>query len=385
LGALVVNTRKTDRLGATPLDPDVHVPQTTMGAVRVSQNLYEESNIGVLATFGDQEGRSNSWEAGADLTLGTSSFLGDKNFLVGLWGLANDRDGLHGDKTAFGARIDYPNDLWDTNLSTIRIGDGFDPSLGFVPRRGTQIWDFGLEFNPRPNSTWLRQMFYELSGTLFNEQDNSTWQSYSATIKPIDWQLESGERFFADVEPEGDRPPAAFEISSDVDVAPGSYEWVRYVAGFTSAEKRRLSGGLTYQTGTYYDGDLWTLEGRVALKPSALWSLELTGERSDGTVMALVDDYEELHTNAVVEKTYREQLYGVGLQLNLSPDLAFSSLTQYDTQSKELGTNNRLRWTFAPTGDLFIVYNHNIHRNAAKQWEFVSNELPVKVQYAWRF
>jgi hypothetical protein len=45
-----------------------------------------------------------------------------------------------------------------------------------------------------------------------------------------------------------------------------------------------------------------------------------------------------------------------------------------------------LRWTFDPLGDLFIVYNHNLIRRASdNRWEFVSNELPVKIQYAWRF
>jgi hypothetical protein len=76
----------------------------------------------------------------------------------------------------------------------------------------------------------------------------------------------------------------------------------------------------------------------------------------------------------------------VRLLLNFSPNLQFSSLTQYDTQSRELGSNNKLRWTFNPLGDLFLVYNHNmIRRVSDNRWKFVSNELPVKIQYAWRF
>src|SRR6185436_16851109 len=46
-----------------------------------------------------------------------------------------DRAGAAGDRSAMGFRVDYPNDLWDVAASTIRVGDGFDPSLGFVPRR----------------------------------------------------------------------------------------------------------------------------------------------------------------------------------------------------------------------------------------------------------
>jgi hypothetical protein len=88
----------------------------------------------------------------------------------------------------------------------------------------------------------------------------------------------------------------------------------------------------------------------------------------------------------LTEVDYTEELLGLRLQLNFSPNLQFSSLTQYDTQSRELGTNNKLRWTFNPLGDIFLVYNHNLVRRAGdNRWEFVSNELPVKIQYAWRF
>jgi hypothetical protein len=231
----------------------------------------------------------------------------------------------------------------------------------------------------------MRQMFYEYSFRLFNKRDNSTWESYAMTIKPFDWLLESGDRFDFGIEPEGDRPPAIFEITNDVDLLPGSYEWVRWFVGARAAEKRRLSGELRYDFGTYYTGDLHTLEGRLTWKPSALFTLELTGEANAGDVMALIDDFEERKLLDLVEKKIDEELYGIRFLLNLSPDLQISSLTQYDTQSREIGTNNRLRWTFDPMGDIFIVYNHNLLQRKDKTWQFVSNELPIKVQYALRF
>ena len=56
---------------------------------------------------------------------------------------------------------------------------------------------------------------------------------------------------------------------------------------------------------------------------------------------------------------------------------------QYDTDSRSVGTNTRLRWTFTPAADLFVVYNHNI-RSLLDRWRFDSNQLLVKLQYAWR-
>jgi hypothetical protein len=127
LGGLVVNTRHVDSLDAG---------EATMGAMRIRQNLFAESSIGMIATYGDQMGHANAWTLGSDFTYQTSRFRGDKNLVVSAWGLLNDKHDLDGDKSAVGAGFDYPNDRWSFGLTSARIGDGFDPSLGFVPRTG---------------------------------------------------------------------------------------------------------------------------------------------------------------------------------------------------------------------------------------------------------
>jgi len=391
-GALVVNTSEEDSLDVGA-GPKVRVPGTTMGALRVSQNVLEESSMGMIATVGDQQNRADSWMAGVDFTYETSSFRGgEKNFLAGIWGIRNDRAGLTGDKSAWGFRIDYPNDLWDINLTSIRLGNGFDPSLGFMPRNNVQIWDFNAEYKPRPQFGWMRQMFHEFSFSVFNKPNNSDWESYGFTIKPIDWLLESGDRFDVSVSPEGDRPTKPFEIVADVDLPKGTYRWVRYSVGVRSSDKRRLSSELRFETGNNYNGDLDAIIGRLTWKPSALLAVEFTGEQETGEVWALPDDYEELGLTTPVLKSFDERLFGFRTELNVSSDLQFSSFTQYDRASREWGSNCRLRWTFDPYGDLFVVYNVNwfdAHKRGSwkfnDRWKFASSELPVKVQYAVQF
>jgi hypothetical protein len=64
-----------------------------------------------------------------------------------------------------------------------------------------------------------------------------------------------------------------------------------------------------------------------------------------------------------------------------------------DGASKKLGTNTRLRWTFHPLGDLFVVYNYNVVDQSEdpsaglsphSRWTLDSTQLKVKVQYAFR-
>jgi len=137
-------------------------PRTNLFAARGYQRIWEESKLGFILTAGDPLGRSDSWQAGFDFIYKTSTFQGDKNFLVGFWGLVNNREDLGNDRTAFGFKVDYPNDLWDVSFTYKRIGADYDPSLGYVPWAGIYKANFDLMYKPRPGWSWLRQMYNEL-------------------------------------------------------------------------------------------------------------------------------------------------------------------------------------------------------------------------------
>jgi len=89
------------------------------------------------------------------------------------------------------------------------------------------------------------------------------------------------------------------------------------------------------------------------------------------------------------EGDFTQDLLGTRLRLNFSPDLQLSSFVQYDSESNSFGTNTRLRWTFNPLGDLFVVYNHNLRTRdpitLRRELAFGSNQLLVKTQYAFRY
>jgi uncharacterized protein DUF5916 len=382
VGALVVNTEDTTVPGKGVFDQDTtfHLPYTSMGAMRIKQDLFSESAVGLLGTFGDQMGREESWSTGADLTLQTSHFQDDKNLLFGTWGMLNGREFLTGDKTAYGARFEYPNDLVDGHLALTRIGDGFDPSLGFVPRKGVQIFSTGAEITARPGWPGVRLLLHELAYTQYVNRHSDRWESYDVTVKPIDWLFESGDRVEVRFEPQGDRLEKQFEVYPDIDIAPGSYEWTRNIYTLAAAAKRPISGELRYENGGYYTGTLTTRAGRLTLRPSSLLTVEFTGERNKSTVLAPENESVQLFV-----KSFTQDLFGLQVDVNISSDLQFSSLTQYDSESRELGSNNRIRWTFHPDGDLFLVYNHNEIRKLDKSWQYASSQAPIKVQFAWRF
>jgi len=184
----------------------------------------------------------------------------------------------------------------------------------------------------------------------------------------VNWRFRSGDRFELNVNPEGERLVEPFEVADDVEIPAGSYHWRRYRVELGTAQKRRLYTQLTYWFGGFYDGDLKQFEWTGAWNPTALVTIEFTGEHNVGHLPS---------------GDFTQTLFGNRLRINISPDLSIASYVQYDTDSDSIGVNTRLRWTFTPVADLFVVYNHNV-RSLLDRWQLESNQLLIKLQYAWR-
>jgi hypothetical protein len=372
-GALVVRTGESDVAGLDTLPT-----ANTLAVVRVRKNVFTESSIGAIVTAGDPVGRAGAWTAGPDFTYQTSKFRGDKNFLVGAWALGMGRSDLSGTPKSWGAKIDYPNDLWDIAFTYKSIDSTFQPSLGFVPRPGVQLINFNLVYQPRFKNGFLgmpvQQMNEEFLNTLVLDPGGQ-WESYRVFMAPVNWRMTSGDRVEANWVPTGERLAAPFQIASGVTIPAGSYGWNRYRAEVGLAAKRKLSGQLTWWFGGFYGGTLNEYIATASFKPSPLFIVEMNATRNVGDLP---------------QGKFTQEVLGTRLRFNVSADLQFNTYMQYDNSSDTFGSNARLRWQFSPVGDLFVVYNHNMQERldtitARSGWGFASNQLLVKVQYALRY
>ncbi len=372
-----VGTKESGRVGETSFGllavrtgalPGL-VPATSMAVVRVKQNVFGESNVGFIGTVGDPTGATGSWLAGADVLLQSSHVLGDKNAQLGLWGLTTDGRNLTGSKTAEGVSLFYPNDTWNNFLGYRRVGDGFQPALGFVPRPGVQQFNLALNYLPRASAPWLArwlsQAVFELIGVLVTDL-NGRWETVFARLSAFNLAFRNGDRFAIAAHPEAERLDVPFGIAPGDTIPTGSYTFLRYRIDYVRASKRRVSWSFTYA-----GGRLSQYIGTMLLKPSPLFIVELSGERDQGTIVS-----------GTVPMPFVLERYGMKVRVNPSPDLEFNAFTQYDNSSRQLGTDIRIRWSFRPGGDFFLTYNHNIDVPVgARPWTFDSNRLSTKIQY----
>ncbi|NOR14462.1 MAG: hypothetical protein GQ544_02030, partial [Candidatus Aminicenantes bacterium] len=356
-GVLDVVTRPVNELA----------PRTNILAARGYQNIWQESKLGFIVTAGDPLGRSGSYQMGADFVYKTSHFQGDKNFLLGAWGLVTDREDLGSDRTAFGVAVDFPNDLWDISFNAKRIGADFDPSLGFVPWRGVYKARFDLAYKPRPDLSWLRQIVYEWFSSAVWDVNGQIYK-WGIFTAPINWHLESGDRVEINIFPNYERIPERFDLTDEVYIEAGEYNWIRYRLELQSASKRKVSAKISWWFGSWYDGKMDQIQVAANWRPSHHVNLAIEGERDLVRVVSGNDDI---------------QLVRARMDFFITPSFQLLNYVQYDNQTESLGLNCRLRWTYRSLFDVFVVYNRNWF-DMENRWMADLNQFLIKIQYSWR-
>ena len=353
--------------------------RTNLFSGRVTYDVDEHLTLGVIATDGDPEGERDNSLGGIDALWRTSTFGRDKdkNFSIGGWAAISRGDVPEGQRSGWGFKIDYPNDLWDVNAIVKEFGSGLDPALGFLPRPGTRWYESSVEYRPRPKDGffgWVRQFFFEFRPKLVQDSDGQT-ESWRVFTAPFNAQTQSGEHIEANIMPQFERLNEEFEIADGVVIPPGDYGFTRFRVEAQSSRHRPWRVGVTVWFGDFYTGSLTQAEGFVTYTtPSGHLQLELSAENDAGRLP---------------EGDFNLNLGQLKAVYAFTPDLILSSFIQYDSESGDLGANTRFRWTIKPGNDFFVVWFHSWRHPIDDDKSFtlrpINDQLVVKLRWTFRW
>ncbi len=349
---------------------------TNLFAGRVTYDVSDHLTVGTIVTDGDPDGIHSNALYGIDALWQTSTFRGNKNFSVGGWAARSAGDNPAGRHSGWGLKVDYPNDLWDLYFTFKDFGDGLDPALGFLPRPGTRWYQGGGAYQPRPHGGmfgWVRQFFFEAFATYVEDLSGHA-ESWRVFLTPFNIVTQSGDHAETNLAPQFERLDAPFEVAPGVVIPPGEYHFTRYRIQLESAPHRSWSIGNTVWLGDFYTGSLTQWETYATYTtPSGHLRIRLTAE----------NDYGHLPQGDFIQRLWQAKVAWA-----FTPDIILSSYTQYDSESGNLGTNTRLRWTFRPGNDLFVVWNHGWEHIPGSpdrlSFQPVSNQLVVKLRWTFR-
>jgi hypothetical protein len=222
---------------------------------------------------------------------------------------------------------------------------------------------------PRPGRLGIRQLFFEGSVQYVTDTAGRPLD-WMVIASPLGFQTESGEEVRLEWVPQFERLDEPFEIQPGIVIPAGDYHYTAWIAEIATAERRRWVGEVEARWGSFYDGDLTRLEARLALKPSPHVLASLEGEWSRGELPAGL---------------FTARVLAGRLELNVSPNLGWSNLVQYDSDSRELGFQSRLRWRIRPGSDLFVVFNRGWVHEEDGVYRPYFDRGSAKVQHTFRW
>jgi hypothetical protein len=332
LGVLNIQTGdKQEEFGA---------PATNFSVLRLKRDVLRRSSIGLLFTNRSEStiGSGGNRSYGVD---GTFAFF--ENLQINTYWAGTETDGRsRRDDSSYRGQLDYSGDRYTVQLERLKIGDNFNPEMGFL-RRDDMVRDYArFKFSPRPrNRSAIRKYVYDAAIEYIENGAGQLESRERAAEFALEFQ--SSDRFSINYTNNFEYLPRPFPIGNLVLPPGGSYRFDTVRLGYNIGQQRPVAANLTAEFGTFYSGRKTTLSigrGRVPLTNQL--SVEPTYSFNDVTLD---------------EGAFTTHLAGSRITYSMTPLMFASALIQYNSGINAVSTNARFRWEYRPGSELFVVYN----------------------------
>lgn len=328
VGLMSIRTKEAQDAGAAA---------TSHSVVRLRRDVAGHSGIGLIATD-----RSPSASAGgSNQVIGADANLAlFQNVEVIAYYARSRTQGRSGDETSYRGQFRYAGDRYGTEFDRTKVGESFNPEIGFLPRPDyVRTYGFG-RFSPRPKQMRLVRRF-SWEGWVENIAASSTGALQTRTVGgEFRLYAENGDEFDVIRTQTDDRPLRAFSVAG-ASIPAGSYSLGETKFNYVFGPQQPLSGTLSFARGSYYGGRKTeaSYNGRVA--PTSRFMVE----------PILTFDWLAMPTG-----DFTARLVSARTTFTMSPRMMVAALIQYNSTADRLGMNIRFRWEYQPGSDFYLVY-----------------------------
>ena len=374
-GARFVNQNSNHRLGALAIrQRSVNgTPASNFGVFRYTRNLSGQSRFGGMFTYRNNEQIGNT-SAQNNFTYTVDGFHRfNQSFSVqGMLSSSYDditKDGLGGQFL-----ISYTNNLLYIGLLEY-YNRNYNPGVGLEILNDNYIMTspaINLDLRPGWLPSFIRSYNPGVYAYIFNSSvDGSHLFSYGG-ISIFDFDFHDGSNVYFTIEPNWQELETPF-FPIGIEVAPGSYSYIRYLFRASTNPAARISGAINTSFGNYYDGSLerYTFSSRFAPIPHIEFegSYQLT----------------RVHDLGIAEQDEETHLFRFGPKLALNPRLLFSGLYQWNSASDLHVWNARVSWEFMPLSFVYLVFNSSITNSPDPLDRLNQQQYIAKVSYVHQF
>ena len=325
----------TDRLDD---DVETGVCENSFSVARVTRELPNRSRAGAIfvqrrATHdGDDINRTYA----VDGRLGIGETL-----TVDAWFGRTETPGLDSTDTGMNVNVLYQIRDFSTSVQYRRIGEDFNPEVGFVNRVAYRYFDANIAKSIRmPSVSWIRDFSPHINAQYHFGLDGSLETGYFH-IDP-EFTTEGGGLFGPEFNfySEGLKEP--FEIAPGVVIPVGTYRDFLPEWEMRTDPSVRLSARGKVHAGQFFSGKRYGGDATI------------TYRQGETLTAALRIDHDIVRLD---EGDFETTLLGLNLGYFFTPRIFLQSLVQYSDQADVWSVNARLGWLDTAGTGLYVVYN----------------------------
>jgi hypothetical protein len=373
---ILAGGRVTGRAGAysvgllnigTDEAPDGTAEPTNFSVVRLKRNILGRSSVGLIATH-----RSEALETpGSNTVYGLDSrFALLSNFFIDAYYARSLTEGRTGNDFSYRTRMENNGDRYGFQFEHLRVGDDFNPEVGFMRRTDFRRTYGQLRFSPRHESSDLvRKYFFEASLDYFEKDSTGAVETRDAKAE-FEIQFENGERWRTEYDNQYELLTEPFEISEGVVIPIGGYSFQTVRTSYNIGPQRRVSGNVALQAGSFFDGDRGeaSFRGRIQLASRLLIEPGVTVNRVE-----------------LPQGDFTTTVGRLRVIYSMTARQFVEAMPQYNSEADSVSTNVRYRWEYQPGSDLFIVYTEARNTRFGGFPELVNRAFAVKITRLIRF
>ncbi|MGE3405063.1 MAG: DUF5916 domain-containing protein [Vicinamibacterales bacterium] len=373
---LVGGARLTGRLGRYSVgainigsqdDAASRAVATNFSVLRVRRDVLKRSALGLIYT-GRSVGQGGTGRNDVFGVDGVFAFY--QNVFINTYWARSATPGLRGSDTSYRGQFDYAADRYGFQVDHLLVGDNFRPEMGFVRRDDMRKTFVQARFSPRLRQGGaIRKLFWTASQNYIATPAGR--RDYSEQVGEFAVELNSSDRFTAGLTRTFEYLPAPFAIAARTTVPAGGYDYTNVRLAYQFGNQRKAAGTVTVERGSLYGGHKTTLSvsrGRIEITPR--FAVEPTF-----SINAVSLPFGRFNTN----------LAGSRVTYTVTPLMFVSALTQYNSATRSVATNVRMRWQYLPGSDLFVVYNEQRDTAGRAFPDLANRTLVVKVNRLVRF
>jgi hypothetical protein len=343
--------------------------------VRLKRRILRQSYVGGIYTRRAARGigADDRHTAGLDFNFATATFLGSQNLTAEGFYLDTTNPLETGKESAFGFRMQFPNDPWNGQFIFTEVEENYDAAIGYTPRTGFRRLGPIVSFSPRPvRHPWIRRFSFGSSLNWLMDPDTGRTLTREVNVTALLVELHSQDLFQIHVLPAHELLETDFRISPGITLPTGrEYRFTRYRVQASTANRRLVAVAPTVEWGRFYSGDRM----RTAL--------DVTVRVRPGLIAYLSGEWNQID---LAEGRFQTRLYRGIVETQFNPWIALVNNVQYDTQSAVVGWQSRFRWIVKPGNDFYLVYLHNwLDDPVRSRFATLDRRAASKFMYTHRF